>query len=113
LADSSPQAGKHLQVDIAVSTERVETITVDLDLVALFVEVVSPSTKKTDRLEKPAAGVPNSTTSQTRASTIYCYRLDGRTRSASSKRTSPMARFHQRWVSNQSSTGRGRRWNSK
>ncbi len=74
--------------DIVVSTERVETTTVDVDLVALVVEVVSPSTKKTDRLEKPAAlaaaGVPaywrveldNATNA---GPTIYCYRLDGRT----------------------------------
>jgi Uma2 family endonuclease len=37
--------------DIVVSTECVETTIVDVDLVAVVVEVVSPSTKKTDRLE--------------------------------------------------------------
>ncbi len=48
--------------DVVVATERVETTSVDVDTVALVAEVVSPSTKKTDRLEKPAAfaaaGVP-------------------------------------------------------
>jgi len=73
--------------DVVVCTERVETTSVDVDLVALVVEVVSPSTKKVDRLEKPAAlaaaGVPAYWRVETGVGdagpTIYCYRLDGRT----------------------------------
>lgn len=70
--------------DVVVSTERVETTAVDVDAVALVVEIVSPSTKKTDRLEKPAAfaaaGVPaywRVELDDQHGPTIYCYRLDG------------------------------------
>lgn len=71
--------------DIVVSTERVETATVSADTIALAVEVVSPSTKKTDRLEKPAAyagaGVPRYWRIEINDAhvTVYCYRLDGQT----------------------------------
>lgn len=48
--------------DVVVTTEQVETVSVDVANVALVVEVVSPSTENSDRLEKPAtlaaAGVP-------------------------------------------------------
>lgn len=71
--------------DVVVSTERVETTTVGADTVALVVEVVSPSTKKTDRLEKPAAYAAAAVPAYWRVEinadrlTVYCYRLDGQT----------------------------------
>ncbi|MBP2335211.1 Uma2 family endonuclease [Saccharothrix coeruleofusca] len=68
--------------DVVVSTERVETTTVGVDTVALVAEVVSPSTKKTDRLEKPAAfasaGVPaywRVELDEADGPTVYCYQL--------------------------------------
>ncbi|GAA0256695.1 Uma2 family endonuclease [Saccharothrix mutabilis subsp. mutabilis] len=68
--------------DVVVATERVETTSVDVDTVALVAEVVSPSTKKTDRLEKPAAfaaaGVPaywRVELADEQGPTIYCYQL--------------------------------------
>ncbi|WP_434442234.1 Uma2 family endonuclease [Lentzea sp. E54] len=69
--------------DVVVTTERVETVSVDAANVALVVEIVSPSTKKSDRLEKPAAlaaaGVPAYWRVQpdgVDGPAIYCYRLD-------------------------------------
>ncbi|HEX6346242.1 hypothetical protein [Umezawaea sp.] len=43
-------------LDDAVSTERVEAATAGADAVALAVEVVGPSTRKTDRLENGLTG---------------------------------------------------------
>ena len=72
--------------DVVVATERVETTMVDIDTVVLAVEVVSPSTKKSDRLEKPAAFAAAGLPAYWRVEindgvdlTIYCYRLDGPT----------------------------------
>ncbi|GGU77315.1 Uma2 family endonuclease [Lentzea flava] len=72
--------------DVVVATERVETVSVDVANVALVVEIVSPSTKKSDRLEKPAAlaaaGVPAYWRVELDGAddpTIYCYRLDNGT----------------------------------
>ncbi|MCP2169885.1 Uma2 family endonuclease [Goodfellowiella coeruleoviolacea] len=69
--------------DVVVCTELVDTTTVDVGLVALVVEVVSPSTAKADRLEKPsafaAAGVPaywRVETGREGGPVVYCYRLD-------------------------------------
>ncbi|MFI6100107.1 Uma2 family endonuclease [Lentzea sp. NPDC051213] len=69
--------------DVVVVTERVETVSVDVANVALVVEIVSPSTKKSDRLEKPAAlaaaGVPAYWRVEIEGEdgpTVYCYRLD-------------------------------------
>ncbi|MGW6936767.1 Uma2 family endonuclease [Lentzea sp. NPDC054927] len=70
--------------DIVVTTERVETVSVDVANVALVVEIVSPSTKKSDRLEKPAAlaaaGVPAYWRVELDGAdgpVIYCHRLNG------------------------------------
>jgi Uma2 family endonuclease len=72
--------------DVVVATERIEAVSVDVEDVALVVEIVSPSTKKSDRLEKPAAlaaaGVPAYWRVELDGAddpTIYCYRLDGGT----------------------------------
>jgi Uma2 family endonuclease len=72
--------------DVVVVTERVESVSVDVANVALMVEIVSPSTKKSDRLEKPAvlaaAGVPAYWRVELDGAndpTIYCYRLDNGT----------------------------------
>ncbi|MCP2247424.1 Uma2 family endonuclease [Lentzea aerocolonigenes] len=69
--------------DVVVSTERVETVSVDVANVALVVEIVSPSTKKSDRLEKPAAlaaaGVPaywRVELDGVEGPVIYCHRLN-------------------------------------
>lgn len=68
--------------DVVVTTERVETVSVDVANVALVVEIVSPSTKKSDRLEKPAAlaaaGVPAYWRVELDVADgpiIYCHRL--------------------------------------
>ena len=65
-------------------TERVETASVDVANVALVVEIVSPSTKKSDRLEKPAAlaaaGVPAYWRVEIDGADgplVYCHRLNG------------------------------------
>ncbi|GAA3460671.1 Uma2 family endonuclease [Saccharothrix longispora] len=69
--------------DVVVCTELVETTAVEVALVALAVEVVSPSTARRDRLEKPAAfaaaGVPafwRVEVGREGGPVIYCYRLD-------------------------------------
>ena len=69
--------------DVVVTTERVETVSVDVANVALVVEIVSPSTKKSDRLEKPAAlaaaGVPAYWRVELDGAdgpVIYCHRLN-------------------------------------
>lgn len=69
--------------DVVVCTELVETTAVEAELVALAVEVVSPSTARRDRLEKPAAfaaaGVPafwRVEIGRENGPIIYCYRLD-------------------------------------
>jgi Uma2 family endonuclease len=69
--------------DVVVCTELVDTTTVDVELVALAVEVVSPSTARRDRLEKPAAfaaaGVPaywRVEIGREDGPVVYCYRLD-------------------------------------
>jgi Uma2 family endonuclease len=69
--------------DVVVCTELVETTAVEVELVALAVEVVSPSTARRDRLEKPAAfaaaGVPafwRVEVGREDGPVIYCYRLD-------------------------------------
>lgn len=68
--------------DVVVTTEFIETVSAEVASVALVVEIVSPSTKKSDRLEKPAAlaaaGVPaywRVELDQADGPTIYCYRL--------------------------------------
>ena len=70
--------------DVVVATERVESVSVDVANVALVVEIVSPSTKKSDRLEKPAAlaaaGVPAYWRVELDIAdgpVIYCHRLNG------------------------------------
>ncbi|MEV0676825.1 Uma2 family endonuclease [Actinosynnema sp. NPDC050436] len=69
--------------DLVVCTELVNTPVVAVELVALAVEVVSPSTARRDRLEKPAAfaaaGVPafwRVEIGGTDGPVVYCYRLD-------------------------------------
>lgn len=69
--------------DVVVCTELVESTTVEVELVALAVEVVSPSTARRDRLEKPAAlaaaGVPafwRVEIGHEGGPVIYCYELD-------------------------------------
>ncbi|MEV0677250.1 Uma2 family endonuclease [Actinosynnema sp. NPDC050436] len=71
--------------DVVVCTEVLpgDTTNVDVVLVALAIEVVSPSTRQTDRLTKPAAyaaaGVPafwRVEISDETQPVIYCYRLD-------------------------------------
>ena len=71
--------------DVVVCTELLpdDTTTVDVGVVALAVEVVSPSTTRTDRLTKPAAfaaaGVPafwRVEIGRDDRATIYCYQLD-------------------------------------
>lgn len=69
--------------DVVVCTELVETVTVEVELVELVVEVVSPSTARRDRLEKPAAfaatGVPaywRVELGREGGPVVYCYRLD-------------------------------------
>lgn len=71
--------------DVVVCTELLpdDTTTVDVSVVALAVEVVSPSTTRTDRLTKPAAfaaaGVPafwRVEIGRDGQATIYCYQLD-------------------------------------
>lgn len=70
--------------DVVVTTECVETASVDVENVALVVEVVSPSTKKSDRLEKPAALAAAGVSAYWRVEIdsadgpiVYCYRLNG------------------------------------
>ncbi|USX52491.1 Uma2 family endonuclease [Lentzea sp. HUAS12] len=69
--------------DVVVTSEFLDTGSVDVRNVVLVVEVVSPSTKKNDRLEKPAAfaaaGVERYwrvETADVEGPTIYCYQLD-------------------------------------
>ncbi|WP_313888361.1 Uma2 family endonuclease [Lentzea alba] len=69
--------------DVVVTTERIETVSVDVANVALAVEIVSPSTKKSDHLEKPAAlaaaGVPAYWRVELDGAygpVIYCHRLN-------------------------------------
>jgi Uma2 family endonuclease len=67
--------------DVVVTTERVETVSVEVANVALVVEIVSPSTKKSDRLEElAAAGVPAYWRVEFDVAdgpVIYCHRLNG------------------------------------
>ncbi|ONI92229.1 hypothetical protein ALI22I_05460 [Saccharothrix sp. ALI-22-I] len=70
--------------DVVVCTELLpaDTTTVDVAVVALVVEVVSPSTARADRLTKPeafaAAGVPRFWRVELGEGgpVVYCYRLD-------------------------------------
>lgn len=69
--------------DVVVTTEFVDTVSVEVSKVALVVEIVSPSTEKSDRLEKPAAfaaaGLPaywRVELDRADGPTVYCYRLD-------------------------------------
>ncbi|MCR3753125.1 Uma2 family endonuclease [Lentzea californiensis] len=69
--------------DVVVTSEFIDAGSVDARDVTLVVEVVSPSTKKNDRLEKPAAFAAAGVERYWRVEmvgvvdpTIYCYELD-------------------------------------